>query len=229
MLLNILSRGFTARDIPLILLRIPIILIALTVHEVAHGKAALWMGDTTARDMGRLSLNPFRHIDPIGAIVMLIFGFGWAKPVPINARRFKNPKTGMALSALAGPASNLILAFFGLVLLRLLYVVLPNEISPGFPFYLITTTILFLMMFASMNMALAIFNLLPVPPLDGSRILFGFLPNKLYFGIMRYERFIAAGIMVLLFLGVLDKPLTFLISGALRGMGSLLGLKNLLW
>ena len=227
MLSNILSGNLTVQDIPLLLLRIPIILIALTVHETSHGRVALWLGDTTARDMGRLSLNPLHHLDPLGAIVMLIFGFGWAKPVPINARRFKNPKIGMALSALAGPVSNLLLAFFGLLLLRILYFFLPEYIAPGFAFYLAAYTIMFLYLFASMNTALAIFNLLPMPPLDGSRILFSFLPDKLYFGIMKYERYIAFGIMILLFTGLLDRPLSFLISQTLIGMGTLLGLNGL--
>lgn len=224
MLGNFLSRGLTVEDIPLLILRIPIILIALTVHETSHGRVALWMGDTTARDMGRLSLNPLKHLDLFGTITMLVFGFGWAKPVPINARKFKNPKAGMALSSLAGPVSNLLLAFFGLVLMRVLYFFLPEYISPGFWFYLARYTILFLDMFAAMNTALAIFNFLPMPPLDGSRILLSFLPDKLYFGVMKYERFIALAIMVLLFTGLLDAPITFLMDAALGGMKAILGL-----
>lgn len=229
MLLNILSGNLTVEDIPLLILRIPIILIALTVHETAHGRVALWLGDTTARDMGRLSLNPLHHLDLFGAITMLLFGFGWAKPVPINARKFKNPKLGMALSSLAGPVSNLLLAFFGLFLMRIVYFFLPEYMTRGFAFYLARYTLLFLYMFAAMNTGLAIFNFLPMPPLDGSRILFSFLPTKAYFGVMKYERYIAAAIMILIFTGLLDAPLSFLIGSTLKGMGSILGLGKYLW
>ena len=229
MLLNLLSGGFSAEDIPLLLLRIPIILIALTVHETAHGWVALWMGDTTARDSGRLSLNPLRHLDPFGALAMLLVGFGWAKPVPIDTRRFKNPKAGMAISALAGPLSNVLLSFFGLVCMRIVYFILPPASTMSkFAFYLAHYTLIFFYMFAAMNISLAIFNFLPMPPLDGSRILFSFLPNRLYFGVMKYERYIAALIMILLFVGVLDKPMSCLINGALGGMERLLGLDKFL-
>lgn len=196
------------------ILRIPIILISLTVHEVAHGYAAYKLGDPTAKNFGRLSLNPLKHLDPIGAICMLLFRFGWAKPVPINAK----PKRDMAISALAGPLSNLIMAFIAYVISIYIAVLSSRNLQFGWTvsneLLILTNTgnflyilYLFFDTFFLLNISLAVFNLLPVPPLDGSRILFVLLPDKAYFGIMKYEQVISIGILVCLWTGLLDPVL----------------------
>ena len=175
-------------------------LIALTLHEYAHGYAAYKLGDNTAKAMGRLSLNPIHHIDPIGALCMILFHFGWAKPVPINPLNFENPKKGFAITALAGPITNLVLGFFT----TFVYVVCANSFKVSniaFITSLERNILLFLVYFFSINIGLAIFNLIPVPPFDGSRILNAILPDKWYFKIMRYEREMYYGVIAWLFLG----------------------------
>lgn len=197
------------------ILRIPIVLLSLTVHEVAHGYAAYKLGDPTARNLGRLSLNPIKHLDPIGALCMLVFRFGWAKPVPINTRYFKKPKRDMAISALAGPLSNLVMAFIAFVISE--YVIRFGtfgvySLGDTFTGRLWYIVYLFFSTFFWMNISLAVFNLLPVPPLDGSRILFVLLPDKLYFGIMKYEQYIYYGLLACLVFGLLDGVLTGVIT-----------------
>ena len=188
------------------LISIPIILLSLSIHEVSHGYVAYKLGDPTARNQGRLSLNPLAHIDPIGALCMLLFHFGWAKPVPVSTRYFKKPKRDMALTALAGPVSNILLAFVSLTV----YCYIMRFADPE----AVLTELLLLLfrMFYSLNISLAVFNFLPVPPLDGSRILYTFLPDRAYFGVMRYERYISIGIFALLYLGFLDYPLSWLVN-----------------
>ncbi|MGM9645179.1 MAG: site-2 protease family protein [Eubacteriales bacterium] len=182
-----------------LLICVPVVLISLTFHECAHGFAAYKLGDPTAKQMGRLSLNPLRHIDPIGALCMLIFRFGWAKPVPIDTRYFKNPKSGMAITALAGPAANILLGFIGCFLYTLSarFMIF---VSGTFAYYLAYAWLKFVFYFGWLNIALAIFNLIPLPPLDGSRIFLVFLPEKAYFSVMKYEREIALGFFIILFL-----------------------------
>ena len=166
-----------------------VVLITLTVHEYAHALAAYKMGDPTARNLGRLTLNPLKHLDPIGALCLLIFHFGWAKPVPINARNFKNPRRGFAISALAGPAINLIISFFSaLIYLVLLRFFSGIGFSSVFLLNVAQNSILFFLLLHIINLGIAVFNLIPVPPLDGSRILGLLLPSKYYFAIMRHER-----------------------------------------
>ena len=202
------------------LIRIPAVLIALTFHEVAHGYMSFKLGDPTARSLGRLSLNPLRHLDPIGALCLLVFNFGWAKPVPINTRYFKNPRRDMALTALAGPLSNFIMAFAGVLLLHIFatifYYAMPE--ATGYLLSVERVVILFCSSFAVINVSLGIFNLIPVPPLDGSRIFLSFLPPKYYFGIMKYERYIMIGLMVMLWTGILSTPLSWAVNMILSGM-----------
>lgn len=199
-----------------ILYTLPCILLALTVHEVAHGWMAMKLGDPTAKHMGRLTLNPLKHLDPLGTLCMILFHFGWATPVPIDTRYFKKPKRDMALTALAGPVSNICMGFIGILLFQIFYTIFSAHIASGFLLNIQISVLTLLQYFYSLNISLAVFNLIPVPPLDGSRIFLTFLPPKYYFGIMKYERYIQFGLMVLLYLGFLDRPLSYLVNGLAR-------------
>ena len=203
MLMNLLGGGDIRSYLIQILLSLPIVLIALCVHETAHGVVAYKLGDPTAKNFGRLTLNPAKHLDPIGFLCMLLFGFGWAKPVPINTRYFKNPKRDMALSALAGPVSNLLLAVVFALLLKLYYSFFLFSVSAEVAYFIY----LFLLIGIKLNITLAVFNLIPIPPLDGSRIMLLFLPTDTYFKIMRYERYLSIGLMLALAFGLLDTPI----------------------
>lgn len=185
------------------LMRAIVMLVAIPVHEAAHAYVSAKLGDTTARDYGRLTLNPMAHFDLMGAICMVVAGVGWAKPVPANPSRFKNPKKGMALTAAAGPAANILLAFFSIILYKVIYYLAPNTAIWRF-------LLLLMNYMASINITLAVFNLLPIPPFDGSRIVNLVLPHHLYFKIMQYERYIFLGMFLLLILGVFDLPLAIL-------------------
>ncbi len=200
-----------------ILLCIPAALIALTVHEYCHGYVAYRLGDPTARSLGRLSLNPLKHLDPIGAVLMIVCGFGYAKPVPINPRYFKNPRKGMALTAAAGPLANLLLAFLGALLYRLTLLLLPIA---GTEFLLRFVLILasFFATFHYLNLSLCVFNMIPLPPLDGSRIFYIFLPPKLYFRVMKYERIIMIVLLVALGLGAFSGLLSVIVNAISGGM-----------
>jgi len=179
-------------------------LICITIHELAHGYAAYRLGDNTAKEMGRITLNPIKHIDIVGLAMILLVGFGWAKPVPVNMRNFKHPKGYMALTAFAGPLSNIILAVIVIFIFMLLPPPFGGQSALGAIYSFsaepnLLSMIIFRM--ALLNIALAIFNLLPIPPLDGSKVLFSLLPEKQYYTIMRYERFGMILIIVLLFSG----------------------------
>ena len=157
-------------------------LVCITLHELSHGLVALWLGDTTARDAGRLTLNPLRHIDLWGLLMMVICKFGWAKAVPVNMYRFKNPRRGMALTALAGPVSNLLIAALALAAYGRLFTRLSGSDTGYYILQMLQIT-------AYLSCSLAVFNFLPIPPLDGSKVLLSFLGDKKYQWLMRYERY----------------------------------------
>ena len=188
-------------------------LLAITFHETCHGLVACWLGDPTAKNAGRLTLNPLRHVDLVGLAMIVIFRFGWAKPVPIDARNFRKPKRDMAITALAGPMSNLLLALAALVLEGLLLVV---GVWLSMPYAAIWYLAQFLEYLAVINAGLAVFNLIPIPPMDGSKVLLSFLPTKLYLKWMQYEQYGMFVLMAVLLLGLLDAPLMFLRGGLLE-------------
>ena len=187
-------------NIPQLILTAMAALIALTIHEFAHGYVAYKLGDNTARNMGRLTLNPIKHLDVFGTICMVLFHFGWAKPVPINPRNFKNPRKGFALTAMAGPAVNLVLGFFTSLIYILCFYAF-REFDIAFLNSLQLNTLSFLQYFFIINIGLGVFNMIPVPPFDGSRILNVVLPAKWYFKVMKHERQIYWGVIGWLFLG----------------------------
>ena len=168
------------------------VLVCLTVHETCHGLAAYALGDPTAKASGRLSLNPLKHIDPLAS--MFLCGFGWAKPVPVDMRYFKRPKAGMAVTALAGPASNFLLA-----MLLLFFASLTARLAAGEGAALLYG---FLVNTALLSVGLGLFNLVPIPPLDGSKVLFALLPERAYYTLMRYERYGMAVLLLLVWLDV---------------------------
>ena len=189
------------------------VLLCLTVHETCHGLAAWRLGDPTARRMRRLSLNPLHHIDWLGLLCMLLFGFGWAKPVPVDMRYFKNPKRGMALTALAGPASNLLLTVLCLFGVRLMLdTMMLGAMATGFAVWLFN----FLLSLALLSVGLGLFNLIPIPPLDGSKVLFALLPDRAYAQLMRYERYGMLALIALVALGVGDSFLSGAILAVFR-------------
>jgi len=160
-------------------------LLCITIHELAHGYTAYRLGDPTAKDMGRLTLNPIKHIDVFGILMMIVAGFGWAKPVPVNMHRFKKPKRYMAITALAGPVSNLLMAVVVFFLYGLVFLPLGAGRGTGFAGIVLSM----ISRAATLSIALAIFNIVPIPPLDGSKILFSLLPEQSYYKLMRYERY----------------------------------------
>ena len=187
-----------------------VIFLVLPFHEWAHAVTAMKLGDTSIKYRGRLTLNPLAHVDPFGALALLLFGFGWAKPVPVDPRHFKNPKLYMAITALMGPIANVVAAMAGGLLLNGIYTFAPEFFfSGGIGMYIY----IFLAFYTSVNIRLAVFNLLPIPPLDGSKIMFMFMPDKWIIKFYQYERYISIGLIALLWAGVLDYPLDFL-SGA---------------
>ena len=218
-------------ELPSILISLPMVLLSLSVHEAAHAYAAHKLGDDTAMNMGRLTLNPLKHIHPIGFLSMLFFRVGWANPVPISTRNFKNPRRDMAISSAAGPASNLCLALILTVLLRLLMIPISSmldglyyvatdgmiyfdpSIEENPTFLVLSILALMLYLGIGLNLNLMLFNLIPLPPLDGSRVAYIFLPTDLYFKIMQYERYIMIAFIVLLATDIIDLPLSLLSGG----------------
>lgn len=202
-------------------------ILCITVHETCHGLMALALGDDTAKRQKRLSLNPLRHIDLMGLIMLVLVRFGWARPVPIDPRKFRHPKRGMVLTALAGPVSNVLLALVARAAWYLLLVVTRFE-QMGAAFHYVR---FFLEIVASISAGLAVFNLFPIPPLDGSKVLFAILPNRWYGWVLRYERYGMLLLAVLLLTNVLDVPLLFLRGALLDGIDAIIEpiLLNLQW
>ena len=188
--------------------RLLAVLLCLTVHETCHGLAAYALGDPTAKRMRRLSSNPIHHIDWLGLLSMFLCGFGWAKAVPVDMRYFKNPRAGMALTALAGPASNFLLSLLALFLASLIGR-LPGAALSGFLVWLFN----FLVETAILSIGLGLFNLVPIPPLDGSKVLFSLLPERAYYTLMRYERF---GLLIMMVIVWLDLGGSYLSNAILR-------------
>ncbi len=187
-------------------LRAAAVILCLVVHEVCHGLAAFALGAPTAKEQNRLSLNPLRHLDVFGTLMLFFVGFGWAKPVPVDMRYFKNPKLGMALTALAGPMSNFLMAYLSTLLYSWAVVqVYVGELSGQWTQGLL----LFLQLLIQFNIGLGIFNLIPIPPLDGSKVLEGILPDRIYYKILQYERYGMLILVGILWLGWLDEPLYF--------------------
>ena len=198
-----MTQSFLMQKLLSLLVSVPGLLLCLSLHEAAHGYTAYRLGDPTAKNAGRLTLDPLKHLDPVGTICLLFFHVGWAKPVPVNTRYFKNPRRDTALVSLAGPVSNFLLAAVLLFVRQFLI------FSSVMPVYVLGLMVHYA---AIMSIGLGVFNLIPVPPLDGSKILFSFLPWQQAAKYAKYEQYIQFGLLVLLFVGVLDVPLDFCIS-----------------
>ncbi|MGN1123466.1 MAG: site-2 protease family protein [Eubacterium sp.] len=204
-----LRTGDYLEAILIILSRSFIVFCCLPIHELAHGFVAYKCGDNTAKYKGRLTFNPFAHLNPIGTIMIFLFGIGYANPVPVNPARLKHPRRDMALISLAGPASNLIMAFIS----GFIFTALNSFVSE---YGTVLWAVAYFFYYAAMvNVTLAVFNLIPIPPLDGSKILASVLPDKIYFKYMQYERYVMIALMLLLFTGFLDRPISFLANAVM--------------
>ena len=207
MILDLFRNGFSLELVINLCARVFVMFCILPIHEYAHALVATKLGDQTARLSGRLTINPLAHLDLIGSLMILLVGFGYAKPVPINMRNFKNRKGGTALTALAGPLSNLIMAFLSLIVYCAVFKF--GDMSNN----MISALMTFFAVVAQIDISLAVFNLIPIPPLDGSRIIGLVIPDKAYYKIMQYERYIVLGVLALMLLGAFDRPMAFVSGG----------------
>ena len=216
--------GYNLLDI---LINVPITLIALTFHEFCHGWVSTKLGDPTPRIQGRLTFNPLAHLDLFGTILMVLTGFGWAKPVEVNPMYYKDKKKGMALVGLAGPLANLILAVLGTIIWILPYAIL-NALGVGMPVWIHSIISVFMYSFVIRNLCFMVFNLIPIPPLDGSKILGVFLNNRAYYTMLTYERY---SMIIIMFLsltgmlgGVIGGGVSFFFNLIFGGISSIFGL-----
>ena len=198
------------------LLLIPIILFSRSVHESAHAYVAHKLGDDTARNFGRITLNPAKHFDPVGFLFLLLFGFGWAKPVPVNTRNLKNGRWGFVATSIAGPLSNILLAFISAILAELTLVVLTHIPNMGGISGMLTYS--FFQMAVSLNVGYAVFNLLPIPPLDGSRLWTALLPRRIAEWTFRYERYMQYALLIFLCLGAFTDVINNITSTVTYGI-----------
>lgn len=240
--------------IPVIILGLPAVLLSLSIHEASHAYAAYKLGDPTAKNLGRLTINPLKHINLFGFICMILFHIGWANPVPINPRNFKDSKKGMAISAAAGPLSNLCLAIISVILLRLVLIPIESiadtystdlyyfwgsyglssdntywihpELRENATFVILSIIATMLTISVALNLNLMFFNLIPLPPLDGSRLALMFLDTNTYFNIMKYELYIQIAFIFLLGMGMITLPLNFLTGGVTDFFYNILGIKE---
>ena len=204
-------RHFDFSRLLMLLLSAAASLLCITFHELCHGWTAYQLGDPTAKNAGRLTLNPLKHIDWFGLLMMLTVRVGWAKPVPVDLRYFRHPKRDMALTALAGPLSNFVLSFVALLAANLVLITAPGRTAG-------TYLLIFLLYVAVLSVGLGIFNLIPISPMDGSKVLFALLPERAYYQILRYERFGMILVIALTWFGVFSGPLSFLMENVLHGM-----------
>ncbi len=202
--------SFLQSDFLLVLARIAGLLLAIPFHEVSHALVSDKLGDHTARDLGRLNLNPIKHFDMMGFLCMMLIGVGWAKPVPINPSFYKNPRKGMALTAIAGPLSNFLLAYVAFAFYKTFTYSADLLLQNNSVTQILLTIATFLFYFSILNLNLTMFNMLPIPPLDGSRVFGLLLPKSMYFKVMGYGRYLMFAVLILVYLGVLQGPLSFL-------------------
>ena len=206
------------------LISLLVLFTCIPVHECAHALVADKLGDPTPRNQGRITLNPFAHLTLWGSIMLVFVGFGWGKPVSVNPNNFRHPKRDMALTALAGPVSNLLLAFLAMIVYKVVLFTFYYSSDVSLSYYL---TIVFYLVVV-LNISLAVFNFIPIPPLDGAKIFGAVIPEKIYFSIMRYEQFIIVAVLVLIYTGILDGPRQFIEDGIFNVMDFLTGWVNLL-
>jgi len=197
--------GFDFTYIMSIVLAVIPSLLCITMHELSHGYVAFLLGDDTAKSRGRLSLNPLKHLDPMGLIMLAVFHVGWAKPVPVNMFRFKNPKRGMAITALAGPVSNMLIALVFMFLYGVFFIPLKGSTVGEYVLTMLQLTVY-------ISLGLGLFNFIPIPPLDGSKVLFSLLSDEGYVKLMRYEKYGSILMLALVASGVLGRPLSDLID-----------------
>lgn len=198
---------------------IPAVLVAISMHEFAHGYVSYKLGDPTPKKEGRLSLNPFRHLDLVGTICLMVFHFGWAKPVMVNPYYYKNRKKGMLLVALGGPVMNFIISFLSLLGMGIII-----KVTGGYAGDVAVFIFNLLSYMVIINLGLGVFNLIPVPPLDGSKVLGAVLPEEKYFKYMQYERYGYIILLVLLGVGLISGPLSAITGAIYDGMWTIVSL-----